>query len=195
MCLPRALEVRRINVAARSYADQDAALADPFVVTFDTLLGHVPANEGTDNTAGRGASASTSDRRCERTGDHQAESRQRDGRAYGRHRRSDGANRAANCAADASTLSCFVAKFGLGARQREVAFPCFIGHCDIDIVLGVTPFRQGVVAQFGAFPVREQAGHQRFFIAHVSSPSAGGWNRRLGTGRVLYGAVAWSSFS
>ena len=78
-----------------------------------------------------------------------------------------------NQSANAGTLGSLVAEFRLGPGRREVPLLGVLRHHEVHIILGVSALRHGVVAQFGAFPVREQPGHQWSFVAHGGCPLLG----------------------
>ncbi len=57
MALPCIFQVRSVFVVARENTHQDAALADAFIVFFNSFLWNIPADERAYQSAGRRAGA------------------------------------------------------------------------------------------------------------------------------------------
>ena len=151
------------------HADQDAAIANALVVVLDALLGHVPADQRADDAARGCACTGASDCRGQRPGDDKTEARYCQRGSNRNECRSNGANGAADCAANASAFRSLVAKLGFSASRCEIARLRVVGHHDIHVVAGIAAAMQGVEALLGACTVREQRGHQRSVFVHVAS--------------------------
>src|SRR5687768_10566041 len=73
-----ALELTRVLVVARVRAEKDTALLQALLVLDRPLLGNASADERSDETAGRSADSGSGDRRSDRAGDDEAETREDD---------------------------------------------------------------------------------------------------------------------
>ena len=146
---------------ARVDADDDAAVLDAVLVRLGVLLGDARADEGAEHTARRAARTGSGEGTGERTGDGEAEARHEHRRADGRDRADDAADGAADGRARPGAFQGLRTGRAVGGLAAVMGLAGVVRHHDVDVVVVVAAFADGVVGTVGAVAIVVEAGNGR----------------------------------